>query len=213
MDKKFTFSLLPIVLLVCVNTGFQSTEKHDREPAVNFKGTVNGETAENITVAGLYEDIPFYDIPLVAETAPTANVTHIRLDDIKALRHTPGKESIKQFQKRDYITFTIEFENGKTKPYLVERSRKIYYVVPFSDSRIQPLEKEILFEALQELTIQGYQQRARKDATGKVLEKSAAKEAICTQAKANLSALETESHGMFSQLTGKIKEAVNYLCS
>lgn len=212
MEKKFTLVLLPVILFCLLNTGFQSTEKSEHEPAINFYGTVNEESAENITIAGLYENIPFYSMPVAAETAPSADVVRVRLDEVKAIRHVPGKESIKQFQKRDYVELEIEFENGKRQPYLVERGRKIYYEIPFSDANIKPLPKEMLFEALVHMQIKGYNQKPRKDKPGPVIEKSAAKEAICTQAKKGIAELEAESHGVFDGFIGKIKEAVNYLC-
>lgn len=216
MEKKSSLLVAMSALFCLLNTGFQSTEKKEA-PAINFKGTVasNGEQdkAENITISGLYENIPVYGIPQGAETSPATNVTHVRLDEIKYIRHTLGKESIKEFQKRDYIEIEIEFEQNKKQKYLVERSRKLIYEIPFTDPSIKPLEKELGFEALTELKIEGYSQKTRNEMTKKPEQKSAAKEAICNQVKKDIATLEKESQGMFSSAITKIKEAYTHLCS
>ena len=215
MNKNRSLVLACTALICLMNTGFQSTEKKE-SPAINFKGTVqtNGEKekAENITISGLYENIPLYGIPQAAETSPTTNVTHVRLDEIDAIRHKPGKESIKEFQRRDYVELEVEFKKGKKNNYLVERSRKLYYEIPFSDPSIKPLEKELNFEALTQLTIQGYTQKSRRDMTQRPQEQSAAKEALCAQAKKDIATLEKESDGMFSSAITKIKESFTHLC-
>lgn len=215
MEKKYSIVLGLIACLCLINTGFQSTGKKE-SPAINFKGVVktNGDTdkAENITISGLYENIPFYGIPQASETSPATNVTLIRLDEVAKIRHKPGKESIKEFQKRDYVEIEVEFKQGKNKTYLIERSRKLNYEIPFSDPSIKPLEKDLSFEALTELIIQGYVQKSRNEMTQQPKEQSAAKEAICTQAKKDLATLEKESDGMFSSVITKIKESLNHLC-
>lgn len=214
--NKYSSLVLACAALVCLmNTGYQSTEKKEA-PAINFKGTVrtNGDQdkAENITISGLYENIPLYGIPQGAETSPTTNVTNVRLDEIDAIRHKPGAASIKEFQKRDYVEIEVEFKQQKKKNYLVERSRKLYYEIPFSDPSIKPLAKEVSFEALSELLITGYTQKTRSEMTAQPKEQSAAKEAICAQAKKDIATLEKESGGMFSSVVTKIKESFTHLC-
>lgn len=215
MEKNSSLTLACAALMCLMNTGFQSTEKKEA-PAINFKGIVrtNGdhEKAENISISGLYENIPLYGIPKASDTSPTTNVTHVRLDEINAIRYKPGKESIKEYQKRDYVVIEVEFKTGKKQNYLVERSRKLYYEIPFSDPSIKPLEKELNFEALTELTIQGFTQRARNEQKVQTKEKSAAQEAICAQAKKDIATLEKESQGMFSSGITKIKESFTHLC-
>lgn len=220
MAKKIKYLLLTLILLFCVNTGFQSSEKKDT-PTINFYGeiTANNQTeqADNITIGGLYEDIPLYGIPALSETSPSTNITHVRLDDIQAIAHTIGKESIKEFKKRDYVEIELEFKNKKKQKYLIERARKIYYEVPFSDPKIAPLEKELAPEALQKIVIKGHLQKARTH----VIEpekKSAAREAVCTKAKDNLKELEkialnSEEKIESRKILNNINEAVDYLCA
>lgn len=209
-----TFCL--IVILFLVNAGFQSTEKKEA-PAINFYGEVKTnnekEQAEYITIGGLYENIPLYGIPAALETSPTTNVTHVRLDDIRAIFHKRGKESIKEFQKRDYVEIEIEFKNGKQQHYLIERGRKLYYEVPFSDPKIPSLEKELAFEALEQVSIKGHRQKSRSTKVEPEA-KSAAREAVCTQVQQNLEKLEkTELEATSKDVVEKIKEGVNYLCA
>jgi hypothetical protein len=215
MEKSTSLMLALGALAVLMNTGFQSTEKKEA-PAINFKGTVTSQgitdRAENITISSLYENIPVYGIPQASETSPTTNVTEIRLDEIKAIRHQPGKASIKEFQKRDYVEIEIEFEQNRKQNYLVERSREINYEIPFADPSIKPLTRDVKFEAISEIIIQGYSQRSRKEATSKPKEQSAAKEAICSQVQKDIATLEKESQGMFSSVIIKIKDACTHLC-
>lgn len=215
-DKIF----LAVIFLCLINAGFQSSEKKEA-PAINFYGEVKTsnqtEQAEEITIGGLYENIPLYGIPAAAETSPTTNISHIRLDDIRTIRHKMGKESIKEFQKRDYVEIELEFKNGKKQSYLIERARKIYYEVPFSDPKIVPLEKELAPEALEHIIIKGHRQKARTT-TVEPEQKSAAREAVCMQAKKNLNELthvteKTELREESKGFLNKIDEAVNYLCS
>lgn len=212
MEKKFSLALMPIIMICLFNAGYQSTEKNEPEPAVNFMGTINGEPAENITISGLYEHIPFYYVPSAPDAAPTGHVAHRRLDDIKAIRRT-GDKPIEQFQKRDYVHIEIEFVDGTKQPFLIERSRKIDYSVPFSDPKIKSAPNEMNFGSLNELTIASYKQRPRGGNEKRVLEKSAAKEALCTQAKKNIALLEQNSSESFKPFIAKIKEATTLLCS
>lgn len=208
--------MLSAVMILLVNAGFQSTEKKEA-PGINFFGEIitdnEKDTAENITIGGLYENIPLYGIPAASETSPTTNVTHVRLDDVKTIHHKRGKESIKEFQKRDYVEIEVEFKNGKKQNYLIERGRKLYYEIPFSDPKIPALEKELAFEALDTARIEGHRQKSRTSKKIEPEQKSAAREAVCSQAKINLEELEKEPlQGDSKSKVNKIKEAVNYLC-
>lgn len=214
MNKTQTIILVYALGLLCINTGFQSTTKKET-PSINAWGSVDNENAENITISGLYEDIPVYEKPLQPETAPTANVAHVRFDDIKRIQNKRGKEGISKYQNREYIEIEIEFKNGKTHSYLVERARKIYYDIPFSDPNIKSLEKEVLFEAIREMGIKGIKQRPRDGQTkGLEQEKSPARDALCTQVQESIKDLEKNTKDeQKTNVINKIKEAINYLCA
>lgn len=215
MEKKFTYFVSAVALVCLVNTGFKSTEIKET-PAINFYGTVksNGvvERAINITISGLYENIPVYDIPATADLAPTSAVTHINLAEVKALRHKHTKQAIKEYQKRDYIVLEIEFTGGKKKECLVERSRKLHYQVPFS-TKVKPLDKEILFETLNEALIEGHKQRALKETAQIHPNDSAAKDAVCQKAREGLDALKEKMPNDTTGIVEETEKAVNYLCA
>lgn len=223
MKTKQTPLLCVAILFFLFNGGFQSTGGKE-EPRINFYGTITAQgskdSAENILISGLYEQIKFYAIPKSTTAQPTHNVTFIRLDDIKKITQPtplPGEtSSIKTFDGRDYIEVSLTFEGNKTENYLVERSRKIYYDVPFKNETIEPLHKEIAIEALTELKINGYKQKNRQSIKKKSPNSpSAAKQALCKQAQTNISDLEKTVQDVESPLRSmieNIKQAVNHLC-
>lgn len=216
--KNSTTTATGLIALVClVNAGFQSTGSKE-DPAINFFGVVevNGSSdqAKNITISQLYENIKMYGIPASPETAPTTNVTLLRLDDIKKITGLPTGQNIKTFKQREYVEIQVQLTSGQTKNYLVERSRKLYYDVPTSDPSLQPLEKEVAMEAVKKVTIQGFKQKERTtEKPGALKDKSAAQEALCANAKKNITELEKESKGIFASTVESIKESIYYLCS
>lgn len=222
MKNSLPLGLCLASLLCLVNTGFQSTSGDDK-PAINFYGVaeVRGkkDRVENILIGGGYEGLKFYLVPENDESDPKAAYRELRLDDIKTIKAAVPLGSkqvdanIKKFKGLEYVEVIIELDSGRTDNYLVERARKLSYDIPFADPSVKPLEQDVRFDALQQLNIEGHRQRPRDNGgQNSIMQKSAAQEVMCTQAKKNIEKLEQESKGAFDQFLGGIKEAVYYLC-
>ena len=134
-------------------------EKH----SINFYGTLidsQGATydVDNISISGLYKQIPVYQKPENHNVNPDINKSRIDLAEVYAIK-MPGTEPIiTKFNKREYVDIII-ISNDASKTeyrYIIELSRKIY-CDQLNDAG--PIEKEISFQALNKLTIKGYKHR------------------------------------------------------
>lgn len=215
MEKKITYSISVLALLVLVNSGFKSAETKEL-PAINFYGTVKThgvtERAINITIAGSYanDEIVVYNIPATHDVAPTGSPAKINnLSEVKAIRHHPTKEPIQKYLNREYVKIEVEFIGGKKQEFLVERSRKLNYQVPVSEK--VTITKEPLLEMISEVVIEGHKQRALKD--NKQLDASAAKDAVCKEARAGLEKLKETMPNDKTGIVEQTEKAVNYLCA
>ncbi|HBL98098.1 TPA: hypothetical protein DDZ86_00445 [Candidatus Dependentiae bacterium] len=209
--------------MLCANFGSNSSTEGRAKPRISFYGTLTPSDGtkypvKNILIGGLYEHIPFFAIPATENSTPSNDTTYLDLDNIDSIRpaFTLAKDSLRTYKNRDYleIVVTLKKTSGKEpgsseRHFLVDASRKLFcdQVTIAGD-----LEKEILFEAVQELTVLGFRPGEKNKGSTDTKDKSAAKEALCTETKKNLAELEAESKGLFPDLIKKIKESVNYIC-
>lgn len=231
MRKKLTVILLSIsAVMLLVNAGFRS-EEGEEKPAINFYGKLKPiggpiQKIENILISGTYENIPFYGIPADSTADPKSNTTEIDLSQLKELKLTKfdkmGK-GIKKFNNREYIEVTVTFEKKKEaaqptdltdglwyveKNYLVERSRKVLCdIVEVADT---PLNKELRFEAIEKISIEGYKAREASPRK-KAVKMSAAQAALCASAKKNFEEIMKKSNG--DPRLKKLQLQVSNICS
>lgn len=161
-----------VLMMVCSHYSSQQVSGDRKEkPEVNFYGTLLDTSGhrypvENITIGGRYKDITVYQKPANNDINPDINKTKFDLADITMMRSiwdkTPQADGaikkILTYDKRDYIEIEITLHDQLIgHRYIIERYKKIYCD---EVSGITSLEKEISFEALNELQIDGYRDRA-----------------------------------------------------
>jgi hypothetical protein len=208
----------------------QSSEIREK-PAINFKGTItrqHDETiypVENITISGLYQKIPVYTLPDNKDIDPAEDITFIDLNEINQIYPTKPNphDGIHSFKNRDYIEITIAWKDSKksTENFIIEISRKI-----FCDriNEAGPLEKELSFASLKNLTITGYIPRDDRKKTVETLadqEKSAAQKALCGKTSHLINDLHgeaknvqpTTSQQKIAEIAGDLENTTQALCS
>ena len=219
-------SILSLVLFA--NFSSKQSMEAPEKPNINFTGTFidaqgRKKNVENITIAGLYRQIPFYSIPTSTELDPTIDTTRIDLEEISEIRpaKTNPREAIRQFNNRDYMEVIIIFndEQRDQENYIIETTRKIFCDII---SQAGPLEKEISFEGIRKLIIEGFHDREKKSeqkhAGGS--QKSAAQEALCGEVNDLLETLEDEAKHITApqtkkkilDITGQLKETISNIC-
>lgn len=158
--------------IVCISflaqfSSQQSTNGKEK-PRINFFGTLldqsnNSYKVENITIAGLYRQIPFYKIPPRKSMNPNTNITRFDLEEIQqiAVPYKTNGPQIHSFKNRDYIEVEItQNDTLKTKGiYIIEIAKKVYCE---QESDTGPLQKELSFEAIDKIIFQGYKDRDDK---------------------------------------------------
>lgn len=231
MEKLLSPLLALTALVVCVNLGVPSTEKREK-PKENFYGTITtigeidrGNSAEsseekarpiqNILIGGDFKRIKFYGRPSHKNASPTDETTFLDLEEIKNIRpaKTPAKETAVNYHGRDYIEVivTLRPRLPGTPPaeysFLVESTRKIFCDFTTIAGN---LEQEISFEALKELSIKGFRPQERiKSPEEEAQGPSAAKEALCQEAKKNMKKLKKIAP---ADLLKPIEDLLNYYC-
>lgn len=140
------------------------------KPIVNFKGTITDNTdkkfgVEHISISGLYKQIPVYAVPLNLKNSdynPTINTVRLDLAEINKIT-VPNPETLLTFKNRTYIIIDVYSNNApNTKNnYLIENSKK---VLCDEVNQAGPIERELQFSAIKEITINGYEKPEPKDA-------------------------------------------------
>lgn len=218
-------------LIICVNFSTNQSTGGEDKPPINYTGklvSTDGTTndIENITVSGLYKDIPVYEVPNQPDKNPALNTTYMNLDAVEKIRPISNNphESVKKFNNRDYVEIIITMKTlpgatgSKDQHFLVDSTRRIFCDV-IGSAGIN-FKKEVAFEAISSLTMGAFKAKsatkAEIDKEQKVTEDSAAKKALCAQAKDDLKALEAEAqkepNGILSKLTKSIQDTVHYIC-
>ncbi len=168
MNTNKALLFLPIIVVLCLNLGSPDISVAGGEkPTINFKGKLqdtNGDTylVENITISGLYKQIPMYKKPNKITLKPTDNITRIDLSEI-SLISVPEKTAV-MFDGRDYIELEITFRDPtKTKErFIIEKHKRIWCD---QVNAAGPIEKDLAFNAIETVTIESYKmsELAQKD--------------------------------------------------
>jgi hypothetical protein len=161
---------ISVAIISCVGLAqFSAQQSQDgkEKPKVNFYGTIvdqsgNSTEVENITLSGLYRRIPVYVKPKRMAN-PDLNKRYIDLDETAQIRVPYDGENPKifPFKGRDFVEIQIVSNDGKNtvKPYIVERTRKIY---ADEKNAAGPIEMVLGIEALDTLTLKGYKEPEKK---------------------------------------------------
>jgi hypothetical protein len=154
------------IMLACINWAQQESNTSKEKPQVNFKGTLvdssgNIFSVENITISGLYKNIPLYALPTEPTSKPEGNTTLVDLSDIEEISSPYGAHK-ETFNNRPYYKINVKLKNGTPDDYLVEASRKIICDRNLNGGAV---EKLLTFDALRKLTLGNAEPRA-DSATG-----------------------------------------------
>ncbi len=166
------FSITGLVLLTCWNGSMVNSGSKDKRLDVNFYGTLNDKSVEDISINGKYKDIFVYasiePTPKLAESAaqssmaepsPTTDKIALNLENVAeiTLKHpkNPIEHEIKINNKK-YIEIMVKLINGSHHTYMIESDREISALIidkgPNNNHTI--LSKEIVkMPALKKLTI------------------------------------------------------------
>ncbi len=143
------------------------------KPIVNFKGQITDNTektfqVENISISGLYKQIPVYAVPSNlkdSEYNPTVNTIRLDLAEIKKIT-VLNPETLLTFKNRTYIVIDVYSNNAPdTKnSYLMENSKKVLCA---EVNPAGPIERELQFSAIREIVIDSYEKPEPKEADKK----------------------------------------------
>lgn len=157
IDNKII--LLSLIAVLCLNLSSPDvTVAGGEKPSINFRGKLqdtNGDTyeVENITISGMYKQIPMYKKPNTVTLKPTDNITKIDLSEISLIT-VPNKE-ILTFDGRDYIELEITYKNIKSQKerFIIEKHKRIWCD---QINGADPIEKDLAFTAIESLSIDSY---------------------------------------------------------
>lgn len=180
MKKSSSLNAICLVsLFFFVNWSTEETTiESRRKQEVNFYGNVitqQGKTykVENISIARLYKQISLYEAPsktdkdhILSSDPKRGIITKIDLVEIYNI-HVPHPKTIWTYQRKngyrkaEYVEIIITSnDQQKTKnSYLIDLQRK---VICDEVNDAGPIEKDIPFTALKNLTIEGYKYRDLK---------------------------------------------------
>jgi hypothetical protein len=152
-------AVLPIVAIICLNMSSPDISVAGGEkPTINFSGTIqdtDGNTylVENITISGLFKQIPMYKKPNKITTKPTANITRMDLSEISCITVPNKKEE--SFDGRAYVELEVTYKDYKrtTERFIIEAHKRVWCD---QVNEAGPIEKDLAFEAIESLTIKEY---------------------------------------------------------
>jgi len=160
--------VLPIVAIICLNMSSPDISvAGGGKPTINFRGKIqdtdgNVYTVENITISGLFKQIPMYKKPNKITTKPTANITRMDLSEISLITVPNKKEE--SFDGRLYVELEVTYKDHKrtTERFIIEAHKRIWCD---QVNEAGPIEKDLAFEAIESLAIEDYKmaELAKKD--------------------------------------------------
>jgi len=196
MNKTLTPILGLIILITLVNWSSETSDGGKRDLKVNFYGTLKTRSGEqfevdNISIEWLYKEIPLYETPdnqeklkpdhVLSKNPLKGIITRIDLSEVYAIR-VPAPDITWTYQKEkgyrntEYVEIAVVFEDQKTTHnYLININRKLRCR---ETNSVGPIEKEVPFQAVNELIIKGHRARDRE-------EEKACKKEIKTLAQAS----------------------------
>lgn len=161
MKKQYASPLFALgTFILCANFGSQDTSIAGHEkPKINFYGTLTDTSGdhfevENITISGLYKQIPFYAKPLHQKIDPSINITRLDLNEIEMIE-IPHPETLLTFNGRHYIEVIITSADQKktTQRYIIEKTKR---VMCDQTNGAGAIEKDLSFQAVDKMTIKGH---------------------------------------------------------
>ncbi len=161
----FSLSIALSALIFCAHFSQNSSVEGKEKPKINFYGELYDTTGrqyhvENITISGMYRQIPFYKKPRKATMSPDSNTTRIDLKEtFEILVPTRDEVAIvSTYKNREYITVEVLLNDPQQtrNDYIIEKSRKLY-CDEITDAG--PIEKELSFEAVNKIVINGCKPR------------------------------------------------------
>jgi len=172
MNRNGHIMLGVLTALVCLNFGSsQDTSVAGNEkPKIDFYGSLTDTTGntykvENISISGMYKQIPVYQKPALQEQDPSINITKLDFVEIYSIK-VPNQQEILSFKNREYIEIEITSRDPeRTKQrYIIEKNKRILCDQINAGGLI---EKDLSFEALDTLLIDGYRQPKNDDSATK----------------------------------------------
>lgn len=164
MKKLLTFCLLTALMLILANFSSQSDDSKDSNE--NIYGTLT--TIENkeykidrITISSMTKNIAVYAKPENEESNPASDITRLNLIDVKEINRGKHQLTIYKFKSREYVEFTVIWKDKQKKNdnFIIERNKQIIgYLTNGPKQR-----KEVSFEALSKLTIDGYKYKSDEE--------------------------------------------------
>lgn len=146
------------LLLVHFGSNDDSIAGKDK-PKINFYGKLtdsSGKTysVENITISGMYKQIPLYQKPADKNTDPTNNITRIDFAEVYSIR-VPFPDTVLTYNSRQYIELEVTSADLKrTKDtYIIEASKRL---VCDQVNTAGPIEKDLSFKAVDTLIFEGH---------------------------------------------------------
>ena len=140
------------------------------KPIVNFKGHITDNTdktfnVKRISISGLDKQIHVYAVPSNLKDSdynPTVNTIRLDLAEINKIT-VPNADTLLTFKNRTYIIIDVYSNNAPdTKnSYLIENSKK---VLCEEVNQAGPIERELQFSAVREITIDSYEKPETKEA-------------------------------------------------
>ena len=159
MDRHIYGSLCLFSIFMLANFSSETSVDGRQKNKINFCGTLtdiqgNVTNVDNISISGSYKRIPVYQKP-TSDVKPDINTTFLDLEEVAALKLPSPEPIFSKFKNREYIDITVVYNDAQRteKTYIIEISRKI---LCDEQNDAGPIEKEISFQALGTLTIDGY---------------------------------------------------------
>lgn len=149
------------MFLVSAHFGSQEESVAGREkPHINFYGTLTDTSGkkyevDNITISGMYKQIPVYQKPDNKNVNPSINTTRIDFTEVQSI-HVPHPTTFLTFNNRQYIEIEVTSKNlseGKSthlkENYIIERTKRL---ICDQVNSAGPIEKDLSFEAVDTVT-------------------------------------------------------------
>ena len=161
MNKSYSAPFFALgAIFLCAQFGSQdSSIAGHKKPKINFYGTLtdtSGNTfnVENITLSGLYKQVPFYAKPQEPKADPAINITRLDLHEIEKVE-VPHPDKLLTFNNRQYIEVIVtSADPAHTKNhYIIEKSKRI---ICDQVNRAGAIEKDLSYQALDNFVIEGH---------------------------------------------------------
>ena len=205
-----------MVLLTCWNGSMVDSNSKDKRPDVNFYGTLNGESVEDILIGGKYNEISVYKMiepekksmmkesvdqskSSMAEKSPTSDQTKLNLDDVASIAlkypETPTAKEI-EINNKKYVAINVTLINNSMHEYMVEAERNISALaIDKGPNNNQPIlsKRVVKMSALKNVIIKG--KKAAEDMNQSRIreeEKNTDKITIANNIKKDLDQIEQE---------------------